>query len=296
MFLQAITAFVRSVANLLFYGNFWIAACAAALSLQTELVFTGGVSRHPLHFFLAAGTLMIYALHRITGLKKVGPFTEKGRYFVIQKYKKHIAAYAWLGGLSAAVLFWFLPFAVQIALVVPALLSLGYVLPVLGGNKRLRDLDFLKIALVSGVWAWLTVVLPALVFYDGGGLRLPVLLTIERVLFVFLLTLPFDVRDLTIDGYTGVRTLPAILKKRGTRLAGAVAGGIALLLCAFNFCTAVTYTLPILLAESSSLLLALFALYRCYEWKDDRWYTGFIDGLMLLRFGLSGYLVWLFWS
>ena len=52
---------------------------------------------------------------------------------------------------------------VQIAIILPAFFSLGYIFPVFGKQQfRLRDFNGIKIFLVAGVWAYVTVLMPTL--------------------------------------------------------------------------------------------------------------------------------------
>src|SRR6185369_13593853 len=98
-------------------------------------------------------------------------------------------------------------------------ISLAYSVPVLAkGSKNLRGVKLLKIFLIMYVWAASTVVMPAV------GTELPifqrdvVLLFIERALFIFAITLPFDIRDYESDIKNKVVTIPGIIGIRSTRV------------------------------------------------------------------------------
>jgi len=146
--------------DLLYYGNFWIALCALSLFWQTECILINDIRFDELAGFVFCSTLFLYAAHRIVGLRRVQKFTNKGRYLIIQKFKYHIFAYAFLGGVGAAFFFFQLPTNLQLIVIAPSLLSLGYVVPLFGKDRRLRDFSFIKIFLVAIVWAWVTAVLP----------------------------------------------------------------------------------------------------------------------------------------
>ena len=178
--------YLRPIIDLVLYGNFWIALSALAMTVQTQFILTRTISWSPYLGLVGFSTLMIYAIHRYIGLKKVRIFTDTGRYSVIEKFKKHILFYAIIGGIGAAICFFYLSIKMQLALILPGLISLGYVIPILGGKKRLRDLNHLKIYLIAVVWAWITVILPML---DedllGTNNSATLLLFLERMLFVF---------------------------------------------------------------------------------------------------------------
>ena len=57
--------------DLILYGNFWIALAALAMALQSQYIFTGQLTLNNLSYFIFSSTLLLYALHRIVGLKKV---------------------------------------------------------------------------------------------------------------------------------------------------------------------------------------------------------------------------------
>ena len=203
--------------NFLLYSNIYIALCAVAMTAQTLYIFDINIKTSPallgLVFF---STLVIYALHRLVSLSKVDKSLGVERFNVIGAYKKHIQIYAVLGILGGSVCFFFLNRPTQYALVIPALLSLGYVIPFLGNRKlRLRDVHFIKIFLIALVWSYVTVLLPLLEYSIVLGLReFGVLL--ERILFIFVITLPFDLRDWEIDKRNQVRTIPATIGVKNT--------------------------------------------------------------------------------
>ena len=99
------------------------------------------------------------------------------------------------------------------------LITLFYDFP-LDKKKNLRNRSGLKILLVALVWTGVTVY-PVL--HEAGlELRGDVLFTIaQRFLFVILLTLPFEIRDLRKDD-SGLGTLPQVLGVSGTQRFGFV--------------------------------------------------------------------------
>ena len=196
--------------NLLLFGNFWIAACAVALTWQTEFLSYREIAWTKLTTFVFLATLFLYAIHRIVGLVKVKPFLEKYRYTIIYTFRNHIKVYAIIGGIGAIYFFFFLSLANQLLLIVPTILSLGYVLPFVKGSKRLRDFDYIKIFLIAIVWGVITVLMPIL--QRTTTFILPhFLVLLERMLFIFAITLPFDIRDLKIDAHINVKTIPATI-------------------------------------------------------------------------------------
>ena len=119
------------------------------MTFQTQLLISKELSWSPIVGMTFFSTLFLYAIHRIVGLFKVQEFTDKGRYKVIAKFKSHIIIYAILAGMGSAYYFFKADLNVQMALIIPGLISLAYVLPFLNGKKRLRDLGTIKIFLIA---------------------------------------------------------------------------------------------------------------------------------------------------
>ncbi len=93
-------------------------------------------------------------------------------------------------------------------------------------SKNLRNLSGIKIFVVAFVWAGVTVVVPYVA--SGGMTTVDVLLSfLQRMLIVVALILPFEIRDVSFDGFH-LKTLPQQLGVRNTKLIG---GGV--LLCGY---------------------------------------------------------------
>ncbi|MEM9823437.1 MAG: hypothetical protein AAF985_20305, partial [Bacteroidota bacterium] len=285
---MTIRIFLKKLIDLLLYGNFWIAAGALAMSWQSQLIFTGQIQMDALAVFVFFSTLFLYAVHRIVGISKLHEYFQLERYSVIVTFKTHIQVYAFIGLLGTGVSFFYLAPNVQAALVIPGLLSLGYVIPFWGEKKRLRDLNHIKIFLVAIVWAWVSVLLPAIQEAQTFDLALA-LMMLERALFVFAITLPFDIRDLNVDMHSEVKTIPAQLgwiKARSIALVLIVlAGLLALELYYLEY-----YSFSHLLALSIAYLLTAFLIYRSHPDRHDYFYTGLMDGTMILQFVLFWFL------
>ena len=273
---------IKKFIDLIFYSNLWIALCASAMCWQTQFILTGKTELNWLLGLIFFATLFLYALHRIIGISKVHEFLELERYAVISKFKHHITFYAILAGLGGAWCFWNISFDLKIALFAPGLISLGYVIPFLGGNKRLRDLNHIKIFLIAFVWAWVTVILPAMevgLFYE----RNIWLMAMERVLFIFSITLPFDIRDLKVDTHGEVKTIPAVIGIKKTKQLGAVVLFLTFLISLFLF-MGNFYSEKVLLGLTLSYLTTLYLVFKSDRIKHDYFFTGVMDGTMIIQF------------
>ncbi|MFK7932411.1 MAG: UbiA family prenyltransferase [Saprospiraceae bacterium] len=275
---------IQKFINLILYSNCWIALCAVAMVLQTELIFLGHLQWSNYAAFVFTATLFVYALHRVVGLEKVAAFQEKGRFLVISNFKSHIAIYAGLSGLACLYFFIKMAWWAQVALVVPGVLSLGYVLPIFGKKRRLRDFNFIKIFLIAIVWSWVTVLIPAT--YCGQIFSTGLLImTIERALFIFALTLPFDIRDLKVDQHTGVKTIPAALGKKNAKLLAFSSLALTLILVQINISSGFYANISLLPFIISALISSIF-IYFADDTRHDYFYTAGVDGMMIVQFVL----------
>lgn len=271
--------------NWLLYSNVFIALCALGMTVQTTYLLPEKTIASPalmgLVFF---STLAIYALHRLVSARKVGDALPIERFAIIRHYQRHIWGYTGMGVLGAAGCFFILPLRVQSSLLLPAVLSLGYVLPFLKRGRRLRDLHYLKIFLIAGVWAYVTVGVPG---WEAGAACEPLLImSLERALFIFLITLPFDLRDAPLDAYHAVKTLPTQLGVRRTLY---IATGIAL---AWAILVGYWYTAPVTYALWLSGIYAWILVLYAPKVQHDYYYTGLLDGTMLVQTGLVGLVVY----
>lgn len=275
---------IRAFIDLLLYSNLWIALAAASMAAQTQFLLCGRAYPTPLLGFIFFATLCLYAAHRIVGLEKAQPFLEKGRFSVISRFRGHIMAYAAVAAVGAAFFFFQLPFRLQLAAVAPSLIALGYVLPLLSGRRRLRDLSYLKIFLIAIAWSWITVLLPALEL--GMGWSIPMIVMIlERAFFIFAITLPFDIRDLEVDAYNQVRTLPALLGSRRTKMLALFCLLAMAALAGLNHHVD-AYSTGAFAGILLSGLIACVLIFFSDRVKHDYYFSGLIDGLMVLQFGL----------
>lgn len=272
------------IRNWLLYGNFWISACALAACWQTHLLLIHSVPlADPYPWLVAGGTMALYSTHRLIGIRRTRPFAHAGRYRVIRTYRHHILLYGIFGAALAGGLFVHLRPAGRWALLGPAFVSLLYVAPLFRG-KRLRDFPLVKIFLIALAWSLLTVWAFAVEKGLNGQVSTWIMMA-ERVFFIFGITIPFDIRDLDVDAFTGVTTLPRRLgivpAKRLAYLSLTLAGllaGLQVLLGWYPWAAAVGLGL--------SLLTAAGLVHQAHPQRSDPYFSGWVDGTIVLQFVL----------
>lgn len=134
----------------------------------------------------------------------------------------------WIGGITAlsflvtAVLLFYLPAGVIIAAAFFGFLTVAYAIPISEGKKNLRNIYGIKIGVIAVVWAGVTVLLPVInkgiEFVNIPGV---VYEATQRVLFVAVLILPFDIRDYRSDD-SSLGTLPQLLGVKESKILGFV--------------------------------------------------------------------------
>ena len=265
--------------ELILYGNFWIALGAASTALITLFIAKKSWEVYTSVYFLFFSTLLVYSLHRIVGLNKAKKVKMTNRYKTILSYRKHILAYAGLGFLGSVYFFFDLVFEAQLIISCLGLVSLTYVLPVFNG-KRLRDFDFVKVFLVAIVWSSICIFLPLL--HSGIDIGTGFLLFfMEYTLYVFAITLPFDIRDKNLDAFVGVKTLVRSFGANGSKRISQLLLVIAIVLAVVldSFYIDIAYY-----SFSRVLMYIILIIYINYlrDDMDDYYFSGVLDGSLIL--------------
>lgn len=166
---------------------------------------------HNLLFFIFFGTITGYNFVKYSGVAKFQHFNLSVNLKIIQVFSL----------LCFLVLIYYAlkqPVYVILATVFLGLLTLLYSLPVFSNSKNLRSFTGVKIFVIAFVWAGVTVILPALE---------PGLITdediyvefVQRTMFVIVLTIPFDIRDIHFDS-DQLGTIPQIFGVKKARTFG----------------------------------------------------------------------------
>ena len=125
-----------------------------------------------------------------------------------------------------------LPFNTLAGFALLALLTLGYVVPMLPQAKSLRSLAGLKIFIVALVWAAASVGIPLWHYGSLPGAD-QYILFIQIFLTVFALTIPFEIRDLDLD-QPDLKTLPQTFGIKNSRNLGLAAIFVAAIMEGFK--------------------------------------------------------------
>lgn len=270
---------IRKLSNLILYSSLWIATCAAALVTFTYDVTGSGLGLDAYVGFVFCGTLVIYAVHRLSGIERVKAYEYLGRFAVIREYRRHIVIYGVIGTAGAMYFQFHLPMHLIWWLILPGVISFMYVVP-LKKIKRWRDYPLVKIFLISAVWSALTGLIP---FVHTGRAEVlsGTLLFFERAFFIFAITIPFDIRDMYVDDTSGLKTLPQVIGIRRAKLLALIILTISAFLT-FILISLHVYDQRLILPYAICLLITAFLIRNAQTEMDDYYYSGLLDGTMFL--------------
>ncbi|NND09299.1 MAG: hypothetical protein HKN87_23245 [Saprospiraceae bacterium] len=271
----------RSLFDLILYTNVWIALAAMSMVFQTQLLI-GDLRLWNNHLagFVFFSTIFVYTFHRLIGTHLFIDDKPGARFFLYLNHPRIMTGLA-LGALLTSLLFFLnLSRQSQIQLLLPAACTLLYMMPMWKG-QRLRDLPMIKILAIAIVWSWVTVWIP---FTDDGNvLKGTWLLFIEKLFFIIGITIPFDIRDRRPDQEQGVQTLATVLSLRHIRWLMSLCFVVAMVFTVF----AMEFELYDLQQGVSILVFYLLALVLSLKAREnchDYYFSGVLDGLIILQF------------
>jgi 4-hydroxybenzoate polyprenyltransferase len=276
--------FLRDTVNLLIYGGAFIGLCAACITALTFELTGRAADNLPYILLIGTATAALYTSHRVIGLNKTAHINTSERFTIIRRYQFHIRVYtvlwiivsAWLlmPIFSIKLILWLLPGGV---------IAFSYVIPFLSGGRRLRDLGWGKIIMIGWSWSWLTAVVP-LWYFTQASIQMTVIHGLERMLYIMLIAIPFEIRDLQVDRSLGLITMPEKLgRKKTMRMAFVMFGTIILL----SFISAFHYFNPAYtIAMSLTCLLVIPMIKYSYSTGDEYFFSGLVDGTMIIALWL----------
>ncbi len=273
------------------FGNFLIAFSALAFTHLSQ--FSSNIKTGDLHLlvFVFFATLLVYNLNLLEGMKSLKTSAFRSvRHNWIVKHEKFIWAFSFLSLIISVGELTALKRDTLIFLLVPGLFALGYAVPIkLPGVKtiRLREVPFVKIFLVAWVWGTFTVGLPLV--QQGGLSELfqlkSFLIFFARAVFIFAITIPFDIRDLAYDSDKSVVTIPSRFGIEQSKYFSLfllfVFTVISFIRFQAGFCD-----LPVLFALLISAFTTAGLVMMINIKRKELFYSGFMEGTMLLQWVL----------
>jgi 4-hydroxybenzoate polyprenyltransferase len=266
----------RKAYEFILFGSIFIASCAVAFCMETNILLGLPLNHFSFYCFVFGATLVQYNLHYLV---KTIAVKDSVRLAWSQRNKTiHFILLA-LG--IILIIFSFFSFHLKHFIV---LLCLGcvaflYSFPFLpfGKKRRIKDYGFLKIITLALLWTLVTVWFPVNNMpYDQ---YLFLFVFVKRFVFMFVLCLLFDVRDIEIDSKEKINTLAVMI---GKKKAYSVSYLLLIVFVIFSF--AQYFYLPqtgFLIAMLISAIVTYVTIEFTKKNNSDFIYLAGIDGMML---------------
>lgn len=209
---RSISGYLRWLFSLYIKSSLHVALAVTGFSLVTIFEFDLQIPIALLYFTFFS-TVVAYNFTKYLSLLN-------RRHLVITPSLKAIAIISLLSFACTTIfLFYLHKFTLAVA-AVPALLTAAYGLPVFRSGTNLRQVYGAKLFIIGIVWALVTTGLP-FAAHQGELPSFSVLFTegFQRLLFVMVLTLPFDIRDIQTDTKQ-LGTIPQIFGITATQTIG----------------------------------------------------------------------------
>lgn len=211
--------------------------------------------------------------------------------FLALSYRRKNMGYQWIIVMSFMALIMvvyymsFLSVESFILVIVLQLLTFFYAIPIAWGKTtyrlrhNLRDVNGIKVFIIAIVWTGTTVLLPC--FEQGKSIQFNVmLLSVQRFLWVLVLMIPFEIRDLKDDSNT-LGTLPQKLGVMGSKRLGYGMVILIVFLEAYLSVDPVGSMVFVIIA-----LLGLAGLYFSNATRGKLYSSFWIEGIPILWAGL----------
>jgi 4-hydroxybenzoate polyprenyltransferase len=273
-------------------SNIFISLAAVSLTFATQVQLGMQPQLHPYLLLIFFATLFDYNVHRLITVitNKEALNSQKHRWV-----KQHLYFFYLVVATSVFGFLWTIFYAdpkVLIALTPIALITLFYSVPVFKNKKsifRLREIPCLKIFLISFVWSASTIFLPVIQSARTFTKATILAMLLERFLFVFAITIPFDIRDMQADTRQRLKTIPLLIGKKNSMIVANTALVLFLAVCMLHYNSLSLMWLNC--AFSLSTVSTLFFMNNKRLQANEYYHYGILDGTMLLQglFVLAGY-------
>lgn len=253
--------------------SIFISLCAAALVFQSALL---------LHIHL---TLAFYGFIFCITLGGYNSYWLMGKYFSNTNVslgdflkKEWIGLLICLLTIAGSLIFYF-SITMSITILLPAILLGGlYTVPLIpaGITRFARKAGVLKTIILSFTWAYTTVILPLQKHLLGLN-RAEIFLFGQRFLFMLILCIIFDTRDIAVDKIRGLHSLATDISAQALKVVITVIF-IILFISSFLF-REITFLQSVLLQVSTMALLIVYFLST--KKQGYFFYYFLVDGMML---------------
>ncbi len=199
----------KTIFKYLVFYNVFIAFAAAALTLETQILVGLKINPDVSVAFVFFSTVFIYNISRIH------LFMEGETVWSLCKNRTSYCLTTLVALFASMASLLMLDRQLLVVIIPLGIISIGYSMPFFKKmtNFHLRQIPGLKIFLIAFVWGVATVTIPAMqsnIEIDFNVL----IIMLRRMLFIFAITIPFDIRDRLEDTNHKIKTIPVLVGEK----------------------------------------------------------------------------------
>ena len=269
---------IKKLLEFILFTSIFVAGCAVAFCMETNILLGVPLNNFSFYAFVFGATIVQYNLHYI--VKKVAAKDSARLRWSLRNKNIHLILL--IAG-SFLILFSLFSFHLEhfFILFILGCVSFLYSFPFLpfAKKKRIKDYGFLKITTLALLWTLVTVWFPVSGHaYDTG---LFIFVFIKRLLFMFILCLLFDMRDIEVDNSEDIKTLAVVLghKKSYTLSYLLLFVFVLLSIAQYFYFPQMRFLIPMILSAAA----AFVTIEITKKSNSDFVYLAGIDGMMLLQ-------------
>ena len=273
----------RGISDFIIYSNLYVALPVSGLAMSTFILNNIPFS-WPIISVIYFSTLSLYNIHRLVGIKAIEKEYLRERHQWSLEHQLLVKLIILIALLSLCLSLYSLEFQQLIHLLVPGFIAFGYTIPIYRKNgqiRRFRDIPFIKIILVSLTVAYITVIFP-LSYYQPLEMifkKENLVLLSSRILFVFAITIPFDIRDLKFDLPGKINTLPMVFGIDRAKQIGLFALLLFSALSMWQFFRIPNISFVLLI----SAIVSGWVINACREDSSEYYFSFLAEGTMLIQ-------------
>lgn len=257
---------------------------------ETQWFFEIPVKVSPIILFVFSATFFEYNLHVIAGRLSVLHIRESINYIFSPSVSHTLRACILSGFIFTVTTFLLLDMMSMIGFLISGLITLSYTLPLIrrkGNFIRVREITYLKVFTVALGWTLATVIVPLLPIIRSLSGEEITIIFFRRLLFIYTITIPFEIRDMERERRFGNISLPMLYGVKRMKIVGIVMLTLFCILCLvhekyffFELAGRKNFFYPLFVSALAAAYLVVMA-----SDKKSNWYFKFwTDGTMILQF------------
>ena len=273
------------------FSNIFVSICALALYKVSEILLAIPINVD-YSGFIFFSTLSAYNFSRIPILLHIKKHPSNLSKWIVDNKKYFIFITFFSASICVVYIFLLNIFFISIPII---LLSLFYsysplcLINYFIKNKKtknsssiyfsIRDLPLIKIFIISFSWTYLTIIIPAIINNLTFDFNL-VCNIIVRFLFVFAITIPFDIRDLKFDK---IVTIPNFIGIKNSQIFACVCLLVCELIIFYLYMKNNLFFSHFFSLFMTFEISSIFIFYSSKN-KNDMYYSFYVEGLSILMF------------